>query len=161
MEHGPASEAILEAKQHFANRAAEAHRTPGKRKAATVDSPFALRMSPYRRQLMERQPADEEDPFALDSEEALEILRKLDDGLEKTTSALLVFTSEYEDSAKEENLGLRALEHKLDKLSREVGSKPRALTAEIDAPTVWGSFGALASKVDVLGKDQSAIEMRT
>jgi hypothetical protein len=160
VEHGPASAAILEAKETFADRA-EAHRTPGKRKAVSVESPYALRMSPYRRQLMERQPADEEDPFSLDSEEALEILRKLDDGLEKTTSALLVFTSEYEEAAKDEHLGLRALEYKLDKLSQDLGSKPRALTADIDAPTAWGSIGALASKLDNLGKDQSGIESRT
>jgi hypothetical protein len=153
LEHGPASAAILEVKENFANRA-EAHRTPGKRKVVTVESPYGIHMSPYRRQLMERQPADEEDPFSLDSEEALEILRKLDDGLEKTSNSLLVFTTEYEEMAREENLGLRALEYKMDKLGRELGSKPRALTSDIDAPTAWGSIGALASKVDVLGKDQ-------
>jgi hypothetical protein len=156
LEHGPASAAILEAKENFASRA-EAHRTPGKRKVGSIESPYGTRMSPYRRQLMERQPADEEDPFRLDAEEALEILRKLDDGLEKTSNSLLVFTTEYEESAREENLGLRALEHKMDKLGREIGSKPRALKADIDTPTAWGSIGALASKVDALGKDQRAI----
>jgi hypothetical protein len=72
----------------------------------------------------------------LESEEALEILRQLDHGLERTNNSMLVLTAEYEEAAKEENLGLRALEHKIDKLGHNLGSKPQALTSDIDAPTV-------------------------
>jgi hypothetical protein len=54
--------------------------------------------------------------------------------------------------AREENLAIRALEHKVKKLKREVGEKPEAVSAEYESPTVWGSIGALGSHIDTIGK---------
>jgi hypothetical protein len=50
--------------------------------------------------------------------------------------------------ARNQNLASRLLEHKLQKLEREVGNKPLALPADVNAPTLWGSIGALGSKLD-------------
>jgi hypothetical protein len=147
---GPTSHANLEAKEDFAHKA-EAHRTPGKRKAAVESSPIAMRASPYMRQLIGPS-ADEERPFNWDSAEAWDILKHLDVGLEKATHFMADLSEEQGTFAREENLAIRALEHKVEKLKREVGEKPEALSADYESPTVWGSIGALGSHLDAFEK---------
>jgi hypothetical protein len=143
---GPTSAAILEAKEEFATKA-EAHRTPGKRKADPLHLPTALRASPYTRQLGVID-QDEERPFSLGSEQAVYVLRQLDEGLEKATHFMADLSAEQGAYAKEENLALRALEHKVGDLKREIGTRPEALSLEYSAPTMWGSMGALGSYLD-------------
>ena len=101
---GPTSAATLEAKSDFASKA-EAHRTPGKRKAASNFSPLGLRASPYKRQLADSK-TDEESPFILASEEALDVLRHLDEGLEKATHFMADLSDEQSTFAKEEHVAL-------------------------------------------------------
>jgi hypothetical protein len=150
---GPTSAAILEAKEDFAVRA-EAHRTPGKRKADPLHLPMSLRASPYTRQLAALKP-DEESPFILGSGEALEVLRHLDEGLEKATNYMADLSDEQGAFAKEENLALRALEHKVGDLKREIGTRPEALSVEYNAPTMWGSIGAIGSHLDTVAQGSS------
>jgi hypothetical protein len=147
---GPTSAANLEAKQEFADRA-EAHRTPGKRKADAVESPLAMRVSPYMRRFVVQR-HDEETPFSLDSGEALEVLQHLDEGLERATHFMADLSEQQASGAREENMAIRALEHKVEKLKREIGVKPIALSADYDAPTMWGSIGAVGSRLDSIEK---------
>jgi hypothetical protein len=141
----PATLASLEARANFASRA-EAHRTPGKRKFSDDEAP-GFKDSAYRRQ-MPSKIGDAENPFILDSEAALVFLKNMDVGLEKTSGKVLKMTLDQSEDAKEHNLASRSLEHRLETLVREVGSKPQALAVEINAPTVWGSIGALGEKLD-------------
>jgi hypothetical protein len=143
----PATFAELEARAHFASQA-EAHRTPGKRKFSHEEAP-TLVDSTYRRQMSTKE-GDAENPFILDSEAALKFLKNMDHGLEKTSGKILKMTMNQSEEAKEHNLASRSLEHRLEKLVREVGSKPQALDVEINTPTVWGSIGALGEKLDVV-----------
>ena len=144
-DNAPATLAELEARSNFASQA-EAHRTPGKRKVSDEEAP-GLRDSIYRRQMTSKV-GDAENPFILDSESALNFLKNMDDGLEKTSGKILKMTLEQSEDSKEQNLASRSLEHRLEKLVREIGSKPQALAAEINTPTVWGSIGALGEKLD-------------
>jgi hypothetical protein len=57
-------------------------------------------------------------------------------------------SAEQASFAREENLALRALEHKVGDLKREIGTRPEALSVEYNAPTMWGSMGALGSHLD-------------
>jgi hypothetical protein len=66
----------VEARMNFAAEA-EAHRTPRKYK---FSAPGFTKLT-YNRQLKKRDP-DEESPFVLGSEEALEFLKNIDVGLE-------------------------------------------------------------------------------
>jgi hypothetical protein len=86
------------------------------------------------------------------SEEALEVLRNLDEGLEKATHFMADLSDEQANVAKDENMAIRALEHKVDKLKRLLGTKPEALSTEYNAPTMWGSIGALGYSLDEVGK---------
>jgi hypothetical protein len=149
MSEGPTSIARLEAKEIFATKA-EAHRTPGKRKAEVAEPPLALRASPYLRQITIS--TDDDNPFSLTSEQAHEILKQLDEGLERSSKNLLELSEEHSVWAHEGNLAIRALEHKGDDLKREIGSKPEALSVEYNAPTMWGTIGAIGSHVDAVAK---------
>jgi hypothetical protein len=91
---------------------------------------------------------DEERPFSLASEQAVDVLRHLDQGLEKATHFMADLSAEQAAFAREENLALRALEHKVGDLKREIGTRPEALSVEYNAPTMWGSMGALGSHLD-------------
>jgi hypothetical protein len=152
-EDGPATAAEVEVRANFAARA-EAHRTPGKRKFGGLAPGFTD--SAYKRQLKSRD-QDEEDPFRINSDEAFEILQNVDIGLEKTSHQILQLQVNQSEVKKEHKLVSRSLEHKLDKLETEVGSKPQALAADINAPTVWGSIGALGDKLDGVVKTQASI----
>jgi enamine deaminase RidA (YjgF/YER057c/UK114 family) len=55
--------------------------------------------------------------------------------------------------ARETNLAIHALEHKVEKLKREIGTKPEALLTEYNAPTMWGSIGALGLQLDTMGQN--------
>jgi hypothetical protein len=92
MAEGPTSIAKLELKEDFATKA-EAHCTPGKRKAEGGLPPLSLRASPYLRQI--NFTSDDETPFSLSSNEALEVLKQLDEGLEKSTTGLLELSEEH------------------------------------------------------------------
>jgi hypothetical protein len=144
-EEGPTSSARLEAQETFATRA-EAHRTPGKRKADHLETSW-LNESPYKKLLSEEM-GDEENPFAMESDEALEILKMLDAGLARTSLGMLSLSTDAKVNLKEHNESARSLEHNLEKLAREVGSKPQALSGDYNAPTVWGSIGAMGAKLD-------------
>jgi hypothetical protein len=100
----PISLANLEAKGLFAAKA-EAHRTPGKRKADSDFTPLGLRASPYKRRLAAFNP-DEESPFSIASDQALEVLRHLDEGLEKATHFMADLSDEQGAFAKEENMAI-------------------------------------------------------
>jgi hypothetical protein len=144
-EEGPTLAASLEAQETFATRA-EAHRTPGKRKADSLETSW-LNKSPYKKMLSEEM-GDEGNPFAMESDKALEILKMLDAGLARTSLGMLNLSTEAKANLKEHNETERSLEHNLEKLAREVGSKPQALSGDYNAPTVWGSFGAMGAKLD-------------
>jgi hypothetical protein len=152
MAEGPTSVANLEVKEEFASKAA-AHRTPGKRKAESAQPPLSLRASPYMRQINVSR--DDENPFSLSSAEALEVLKQMDEGLEKVTNNLWELSEEHGSWEREGHLAIGALEHKNDDLKREIGSRPEALSLEYNAPTMWGSIGAIGSHVDVLAKSMS------
>jgi hypothetical protein len=148
----PATLAKLEARSNFASQA-EAHRTPGKRKLSDDEAP-SLSDSTYRRQMSTRV-GDAENPFILDSEAALTFLKNMDLGLERTSGKILKMTFDQSEDSKEHNLASRSLEHRLEKLAREVGRKPQALAPEINTPTVWGSIGALGEKIDGVSESKS------
>jgi hypothetical protein len=117
-EDEPTLAANLEAKELFAIRA-KAHRTHGKKKTSTIQPPVVLRISPYIRQLAESSIGlDEEDPYSLDSGEALDILQHLDIGLEKATHFMMDLAEEEQTFAKEKNFASQALEHKVGMLMR-------------------------------------------
>jgi hypothetical protein len=143
-EDGPANAAEVEARENFAVRA-EAHRTPGKRKFAALETPWDME-STYKRQI--KPTADEDNSFTLGSVEAYGILQNMDEGLEKTSLQMLKMSEGQIEAAKEQNIASRSMEHKLSKVEKEVGNKPQALAADINAPTVWGSIGALGAKLD-------------
>jgi hypothetical protein len=87
--------------------------------------------------------------WTFDSGEAcLDVLQHLDIGLEKVTHFMMDLAEEQQTMVKEENLARRALEHKVNMLTREAGVRPAALSSDYNAPTVWGSIGALRSKLD-------------
>jgi hypothetical protein len=48
----------------------------------------------------------------------------MDVGLENTSGKILKMTLEQSEDAKEQNLASRSLGHRLEKLVKEVGSKP-------------------------------------
>jgi hypothetical protein len=150
---GPATAAEVEARANFAAKA-EAHRTPGKRKFSSHEAP-GFKESAYKRQFGSRKP-DEEDPFRLDSVEAFESLKLLDLGLEKTSQRIVRLTVDQAEDSRDHNLAVRSLEHKVDKLEKEVGNKPLALPADINAPTVWGAIGALGAKLDGVADRQDS-----
>jgi hypothetical protein len=144
-EEGPVTAAEIEARATFAAKA-EAHRTPGKRKLSADEAP-GFSDSGYKRQLRSRNP-DEEDPFSIESKEAFEILENVDIGLEKTSGQILHLQVNQSEMEKDLYLTSRSLEHKMIKIESEVGGKPQALAADINAPTIWGSIGALGAKLD-------------
>ena len=141
----PATLAELEARSNFTSQA-EAHRTPGKQKFSHKEAP-TFSDSTYRRQMSWRE-GDAENPFILDSEAALTFLKNMDVRLEKTSGKILKMMMNQSEDAKEHNLACRSLEHRLEKLVREVGRKPQALAVEINTQTVWGSIRALGEKID-------------
>jgi hypothetical protein len=96
--------------------------------------------------------SDDENPLSLSSEEALEVLKQLDESLEKSTNNLMELSEEHVAWAREGSTAIRALEHKGDDLKREIGSKPEALLVEYNAPPMWGSIGAIGSHADTLAK---------
>jgi hypothetical protein len=53
--------------------------------------------------------------------------------------------------AKEENLVIGVLEHKVNKIKRDIGPKSKALSVEYNAPTLWETIGDLRSAVDTTG----------
>ena len=48
------------------------------------------------------------------------------------------------------------MEHKVEKLSTNLGSCPRALGPDYNAPTAWGSIGELGLKLDQVAADNEA-----
>jgi hypothetical protein len=149
---GPASAAAMEAQNDFAQKA-EAFRTPGRGKRKAVDegkSPIVLHVSPYKRQFT--QTSAEGLPESLSDEDTLRRIAALDHGLEHTSRSLVDLYSEYSDHTKESSVAVRSLEHKLEKVTKELGSRPQALSSDYDAPTAWGSIGALGQKLDQVAK---------
>jgi hypothetical protein len=144
-EDGPATATEVEARENFAVQA-EAHKISGKRKFAELETPWDIE-STYKRQI-KPVVSDEDGSFTLGSVEAYEILQNMDEGLQKTSLQLLKMSEEQLKDATEQNIASRSMEHKLTKIEREVGNKPQALAADINAPTVWGSIGALGAKLD-------------
>jgi hypothetical protein len=151
-EDGPASAAAMEAQDDFAQRA-EAFRTPSRVKRKAVDegkSPIVLHVSPYKRQFTKTD-ADGKPEMASD-DEVFEKLLNLDHGLEHTSRSVVDLYADYGEHAKESNLATRSLEHKLEKTTKELGSRPKALSSDYDTPTAWGSIGALGQKLDQVAK---------
>jgi hypothetical protein len=85
-------------------------------------------------------------------DEVFEKLLALDHGLEHTSRSLVDLYSDYGEHTKEANIATRSLEHKLEKTTKELGSRPQALSADYDAPTAWGSIGALGQKLDQVSR---------
>jgi uncharacterized protein YoxC len=159
---GPASAAAMEAQNDFAQRA-EAFRTPGRKKRKAFDaaiSPMALHVSPYKRQFDENEDDPKNDEGVKTEEsginsDLLEKLRKLDQGLEHASKSLVDLYSEYNQHTRDSDMSSRALEHKCEKISHDVGTRPRALGADYNAPTAWGSIGALGLKIDQVSEEFS------
>ena len=76
------------------------------------------------------------------------MVKLLDLGLEKTSKRIIQLSVDQGEDSREQTIAVRSLEHKVDKLEREVGNKPLALPADVNAPTVWGAIGALGAKLD-------------
>jgi hypothetical protein len=141
MAEGPTSIAELEAKEVFATKA-EAHKS--------AQPPLSFRALSYMCQITITN--DDESPFLLSLEEALEVLKQLDKGLEKSTNNLVELLEEHGAWERDGNLATRALEHKGDDLKQEIGLKLEVLSVEYNAPTMWGSIGAIGSQVENLAK---------
>jgi hypothetical protein len=122
---GPTLAATLEAIEDFSSKA-EAHRTPGKRNTSIDFTPLGLRASPYQRQLAALI-SDEGQVYNMGSEEALEVLRNLGKGgQEKVTHFMPDLSDRQANVAKDENLAIQALEHKVSQRLR--GTKPEAIS---------------------------------
>jgi hypothetical protein len=61
--------------------------------------------------------------------------------------------------AKEENLTLRALEHKVGDLKREIGTRPEVLSMDYNAPMTWGSIGTMGSHLDMMAKNTQNLQL--
>jgi hypothetical protein len=88
---------------------------------------------------------NEENMINLEPQEVLTVLKHLDQGLAQTSGLVAIIALDLKQNSWNQDESSRALEHQLEKLSRDVGSKPRALLVEYNALTVWGSIGAMGS----------------
>jgi hypothetical protein len=61
----------------------------------------------------------------LDLDKALDILKNMDEELQRMGHQILQLTIEQAEDVKEHNLAFRSLEHKVDKLVRGIGSNPQ------------------------------------
>jgi hypothetical protein len=65
---------------------------------------------------------------------------------------LLKISDASNANARDHNETSRLLEHKMERVVRGVGAKPLALSSDYDAPTVWGSVGAIGAQLDTVVK---------
>jgi hypothetical protein len=107
-------------------------------------------VSPYKRQFT--QTSADGLPESFSDKDTLRKIAALDHGLEHTSCSLVDLYSEYSEHTKDSSVAVRSLEHKLEKVTKELGLRPQALSGDYDAPTAWGSIGALGQKLDQVAK---------
>jgi hypothetical protein len=56
-------------------------------------------------------------------------------------------SKDAEDATNSQSLSNQMLEHKVNLMRRTLGSKPKHLKAEIEAPTVWRAMATVLEKV--------------
>ena len=85
-------------------------------------SPIILHVSPYKRQFTQTSADGWTD--GLSDEDTLRKIAALDHGLEHTSRSLVDLYSEYAEHTQESSVAVRSLEHKLEKVTKELGSRP-------------------------------------
>ena len=152
----PVSSAAMEVHETFFRTKALNFKTPAKRKRGLEDeddSPMVALLdvslySPFFK-------ADEEAPIT-EISHVTGVLARLDDGIHANNSGLLSFMTEYRQEHGKAGSAIRSLHLRLEALTSTVGSVPSHLAFDYLAPSTWASIGAMAEKLDEIGKSVSA-----
>jgi hypothetical protein len=146
-EEGPTSTAGLEAQETFADKA-EAHRTPAKRKAEDVDASW-MHNSPYKRQLVD-DVVEEESPLSQESKEVLRVLDESGPGPGEDKHDFVESIRRDQGHCPRSQRDVKVLGNTSWISWLEGGVEPSALSADYDAPLVWGSIKAMGAHLDTM-----------
>jgi hypothetical protein len=73
-------------------------------------------------------------------EKLIQMVLSLDAGVDQLGSFYVSLNQELENALNVQGLSNQMLEHRVNLVRRSLGTKPDHLKAEIEAPTVWGTY---------------------
>jgi hypothetical protein len=126
---------------------AKAQRTPkvSKFKSTKEDAPLSLTLTPYK-------PSYLNQPIAVDDIDAVPqnigtIFMGIEQGLVSTSTSLATVAALVEDTSSNTFKDLASVGNRVDQMESTLGKRPYELNNIFNAPTIWGSFGILATHI--------------
>jgi hypothetical protein len=143
-EDAPVSTTVMEVNEEFFHTKALNFKTPANRKRGTDDedspAPSLLDVSVY-------------SPFFKVYKELPRSLgAHVDEGINSNNTSILNFVAMYRQEHGKAGGAIRSLHLRLDALVATVGTVPTHLAFDYLAPSTWASIGAMAKKLDKIGK---------
>jgi hypothetical protein len=156
----PASSAAMEVHETYYHTKALNFKTPAKRKRGADDSisptlPL-LDVNVYSPFFKE----DEVTPPITDIDHVSGVLARLEGGITANNLAIINFIEDYKGEHGKAGDSIRSMWLRLEALTAAVGEVPAKLAFDYLSPSAWASIGALAEKLDVIGKTQATQSSR-